>query len=78
MEKSNHKILRKRIDKFVPYIYTIILEQIRSTIKTAMSEECDDLFFQLIEKIQDETDCLKCDELTACYLVEEGFNWSKD
>ena len=78
MEKSNHKILKKRIDKIAPYAYTVILQQIKDAIGYQLSEECNDLFFQLIKQIQDECDCLKCDELTDCYIIQEGFNYNKN
>ena len=78
MENSNQKILKKRIDKIAPYAYTVILQQIKDATGYQLSEECNALFFQLIKQIQDECDCLKCDELTDCYIIEEGFNRGKN
>lgn len=78
MEKSNHKILKKRIDKIAPYTYAMILQQIKDAIGYQLSEECNALFFQLIKQIQNECNCLKCDELIDCYIIEEGFNRNDD
>ena len=51
MENGNQKILKKRIDKIAPYAYTVILQQIKDATGYQLSEECNDLFFQLIKQI---------------------------
>lgn len=75
MEKDNHKILKKRIDNYVLYAYLDMLEGVKSSIDLKLSEKSNKLFFQLIQSIYDDIGCLKCDELTACYIIEEGFNY---
>lgn len=78
MENGNQKILKKRIDKIAPYTYAMILQQIKDATGYQLSEECNALFFQLIKQIQNECNCLKCDELTDCHIIEEGFNRGKN
>lgn len=74
MEKDNRKILTKRIDNYGLYFYATILDDIKAFINPMLSNECNDLFIQLMQKIYDELECLKCDEITACYIVEEGYS----
>lgn len=74
MKKDNRKMLTKRIDNYGLYFYATMLDDIKGFVYPMLSEECNDLFMQLMEKIYDELECLKCDEFIGCYIVEEGYN----
>ena len=73
--KENHKIIRKRMDCFALYAYENMLEEVRLFINNKLSEKSRDLFRQLTKSIHNDIGHLECDEVTACYAIEEGYNF---
>ena len=73
--KEHHKIITKRIDNYALYAYYDVLDDIRYQIDGLLSPKSRDLFLQLTTGIYDEIGHLQCNELTDCYIIEEGFNF---
>ncbi|MFR5875620.1 MAG: hypothetical protein ACLUFN_03940 [Eubacterium sp.] len=71
---KTHKIISKKIDNLGLYIAVFVLDEIYESIRNHIKKENADAFLDVLKKLDDEVGTIICDESTATFVIEQGYN----
>lgn len=70
-----HKLITKRIDDLGLYNAVINIGELYNSIHHSISAENADAFLEVLKRLETEAGIIKCDELVASFVIEQGYNF---